>query len=151
MLEFLSPVFDAMSERMSGPMSARLIIQPIMAGFFAIRSGLKDAREGKPPYFWSLLSNSEHRRDMLRDGWKSIGKVFLLAILLDVIYQIVVSRMVLPIEVVVVAFLLALSDPARHHHAARCLVPSRPVSTAARMVETAGDRGLVGRNSAGSE
>jgi hypothetical protein len=108
MLEFLSPVFDAMSERMSGPMSARLIIQPIMAGFFAIRSGLKDAREGKPPYFWSLLSNSEHRRDMLRDGWKSIGKVFLLAILLDVIYQIVVSRMVLPIEVVVVAFLLAI-------------------------------------------
>ena len=27
-----------------------------MAIFFAIRDGLKDAREGKPPYFWGLPS-----------------------------------------------------------------------------------------------
>jgi hypothetical protein len=108
MAEFLSAVMLAMTERVSGPMSARLYIQPIMAAFFATRSGLRDAREGNPPYFWSILSDAGHRRDIVRDGWKSIGKVFILAFVLDVVFQIIVSRMVLPIESVVVAFILAI-------------------------------------------
>lgn len=107
-MEFLKAVVDAMTERVSGPMSMRLYIQPLMAAFFATKSGLKDAREGSPPYFWSLFSNAEHRRALLRDGWKSVGKVFILAMILDVVYQIVVSGMVLPIEVVVAAFILAI-------------------------------------------
>ena len=43
---------------------------------------------------------------MIRDGWKSVGKVFVLAIVLDVIYQVVVLRFVYPGEAIVVAFLL---------------------------------------------
>ncbi len=42
-------------ERVSGPMKFRLVLQPCMAAFFAIRSGLKDAKLGNRPYFWSLL------------------------------------------------------------------------------------------------
>lgn len=41
-------------DRVSGPMKFRLVMQPVMAAFFAIRSGLEDARAGKPPYFWCL-------------------------------------------------------------------------------------------------
>lgn len=108
MLDFLTPVVDAMTERVSGPMSVRLYIQPAMAIFFATRSGLRDAREGHPPYFWSLFTDAEHRRALLRDGWKSIGKVFILAMVLDVVYQIIVQKFVLPVEVVVVAFILAI-------------------------------------------
>ncbi len=32
-----------------------LFIQPLMATILAVRGGLKDAREGRPPYFWSLF------------------------------------------------------------------------------------------------
>jgi hypothetical protein len=35
--------------RLTGP---RLFLQPAVAGFFALRDGLKDAREGRPPHFW---------------------------------------------------------------------------------------------------
>ena len=71
-------------DRVSGPMKFRLVLQPMMAVFFAIRSGLEDARAGKPPYFWSLLHDPAHRAEMLETGWKSVAKVLVLALLLDV-------------------------------------------------------------------
>jgi hypothetical protein len=94
--------------RVSGPMKFRLVLQPVMAGIFAIRSGLADAKAGKPPYFWALLSNPGERVDMMKDGWKSVGKVFVLALILDIVYQIIVLRFVYPGEVVIVAFILAI-------------------------------------------
>ncbi len=95
-------------DRVSGPMKFRLVLQPLMASIFAIRAGLKDAKTGKPPYFWSLLSDPAHRADMLKDGWKSVGKVFVLAIVLDVVYQIIAERFVYPGEAIIVAFILAI-------------------------------------------
>lgn len=94
--------------RVTGPMKFRLVLQPLMAAIFAIRSGMKDAREGNPPYFWSLLSNPAHRAAMLKDGWKSVGKVFILAIVLDVVYQIIEQHFVYPGESLIVAFVLAI-------------------------------------------
>ena len=99
---------ENMNDRVSGPMKFRLLLQPAMAAFFAIRSGLNDARTGKPPYFWSLVTDPAHRIDMLKDGWKSIGKVFLIALLLDVIYQVIVLKFVYPGEAIYVAFVLAI-------------------------------------------
>lgn len=97
-----------LADRVSGPMKFRLLLQPVMAAVFAIKSGLRDARTGKPPYFWALFTDPDHRNDMLTDGWKSVGKVFILAMVLDVIYQIIVLRFVYPGEVIVVAILLAI-------------------------------------------
>jgi hypothetical protein len=97
-----------MVARVSGPMSFRLVLQPAMAAFFAIRSGLADAREGRPPYFWALVSGSAPRGATLESGWKSVGRVFILAVVLDVVYQLYVLRFVYPIEALVVAFILAL-------------------------------------------
>ncbi|MEN9315854.1 MAG: hypothetical protein RIS35_2247 [Pseudomonadota bacterium] len=99
---------ENMMDRVSGPMKFRLLLQPLMACIFAIRAGLADARLGKPPYFWALLSDPAHRADMLRDGWKSVGKVFVLAIILDVIYQVMVQRFVYPGEALAVALGLAI-------------------------------------------
>jgi len=95
-------------ERVSGPMKFRLILQPLMASIFAIRAGLKDAKVGKSPYFWSLLSDPAQRADLLKDGWKSVGKVFVLALVLDVVYQIIVEHFVYPGEAIIVAFVLAI-------------------------------------------
>ena len=100
---------EDMAARVTGPMKFRLLLQPVMASIFAIRSGLADARAGKPPYFWAMFSDPAHRADMLRDGWKSVGKVFVLALILDVVYQIVVTRFVYLGEAIVTAVLLAIA------------------------------------------
>jgi hypothetical protein len=94
--------------RVTGPLKFRLVLQPVMAAFFAIRSGLNDAKTGKSPYFWGLLSDPAQRGSMLKDGWKSVGKVFILAVVLDIVYQIIVRRFVYPGETIIVAFILAI-------------------------------------------
>jgi hypothetical protein len=101
-------IIDNMVDRVSGPMHFRMILQPVMATIFAIMAGLKDARTGKPPYFWALFSEPAQRVEMIKDGWKSVGKVFVLAMVLDVVYQIIVQHFIYPGEAIIVAFLLAI-------------------------------------------
>jgi hypothetical protein len=101
-------VMENMSERVSGPMHFRFILQPVMATIFAVIAGLKDAKAGKPPYFWALFTDPANRADMFRDGWKSVGKVFLLAIVLDLVFQYKVMDRFYPGEVFIVAFVLAI-------------------------------------------
>jgi hypothetical protein len=97
-----------MAGRVSGPMKFRLLLQPTMAAIFAIRAGLADAREGRPPYLWTLISEPSQRAYLIKDGWKSVGKLFVIALVLDVVYKIVVSRFVYPGETIIVAFVLAI-------------------------------------------
>ena len=99
---------ENMLARVSGPMSLRLVLQPTMAAIFAIRSGLKDARDGRPAFLWTVLTDPASRADLVKDGWKSVGKVFLIAMALDIVYQIVVAHFIYPLEVLVTAFLLAI-------------------------------------------
>lgn len=99
---------DHLTDRVTGPMNFRFFLQPAMAIFFAVREGLNDAKVGNAPYFWSLLSDKAHRRERLKDGWKSVGKVFLIALALDVIYQVVVLKALFPLETLIVAFFLAI-------------------------------------------
>jgi hypothetical protein len=106
--EMLTRIGHDLLDRVSGPMKFRLVLQPTMATIFAIRSGLADAKAGKAPYFWGLLSDPAERDAMLKDGWKSVGKVFLLALILDVLYQIIEQRFVYPGEALIVAFVLAI-------------------------------------------
>jgi hypothetical protein len=94
--------------RVSGPMHFRVYLQPVMAMVFAIISGLADARAGKPPYFWSVFTDPAHRAELMRAGWKDVGKVFILAIVLDVVYQYIVAKFVYPGEALLVALLLAI-------------------------------------------
>ena len=94
--------------RVSGPMKFRLVLQPCMAAFFAVRTGLADARAGKSPYFWCLLTDPRQRAEMIKDGWKSVGRVFILALVLDAVYQIIVLHFVYVGEAVIVAFVLAI-------------------------------------------
>jgi hypothetical protein len=101
-------VGEQLVARITGPMKFRLVLQPAMAIFFAVRGGLKDAREGKPPYFWGLFTDPGEREAMLKNGWKSVGKVFILAAVLDAIYQFIELRWFYPGEAVIVAIILAI-------------------------------------------
>ena len=108
MEEVLTRMMEDLIGRVGGPMTFRLILQPIMATIYAIRDGRKDARVGKAPYFWALFTDPANRRDMLREGWKSVGKVFILAIVIDAVYQFIVFRWFYPGEVLVLAVILAI-------------------------------------------
>jgi hypothetical protein len=108
MSDVFSRIVENMIARTEGPLHFRVVLQPIMAMVFAFIDGRKDARAGNPPYFWSLLSVPGHRREMIKDGWKSVGKIFILAVVLDAIYQLIVEHFIYPGELIIVAFLLAI-------------------------------------------
>ena len=108
MQDVLTRMWREIVERPDGPMAFRFYIQPLMAMLFALRDGIKDAHEGRPPYFWALFTDKPHRRELLRSGWSSVGKVFILAVVLDTVYQLLVLKGLRPIEGLLVAVLLAL-------------------------------------------
>ena len=87
MEDFLHRFVEGFMSRLEGPFSFRMIVQPLMALIFATLDGLKDAKAGKPAYLWAVVANAEHRRELLKDGWKHFGKIFILGIVLDVVYQ----------------------------------------------------------------
>jgi hypothetical protein len=103
----LTRIWEDLAGRVGGPMKVRFILQPIIAAIFAIRAGLRDAREKKSAYFWAIVSDPSHRSELLREGWKAVSKVFVVAVVLDVVYQYLVFRWFYPGEALAVAFGLA--------------------------------------------
>jgi len=106
--EVFNRVWENLIGRSAGPLNFRLLIQPMVATLIAIRAGLKDAREGRPAFLWAALSNPGYRPELLRQGWKDVGKVFILAMVLDSIYQLIVHRGVYVLELLITATVLAL-------------------------------------------
>lgn len=94
--------------RLEGPFSFRMIIQPLMAVIFATIDGLKDAKLGKPAYVWAMFGSAEHRRELLKDGWKHFGKIFILGMILDVVYQLKVHQPLHVGGVIIAALVLAV-------------------------------------------
>ena len=105
--ELLARVLENLVGRVDGPLKFRLLLQPAMAILFAIRDGRKDAREGRAPYFWAIFTQSLHRKELLQEGWKAVGKVFVIATVIDLIYQLIALRWLYPGEALLVAFILA--------------------------------------------
>lgn len=106
--EIIERVWENILARPNGPLHYRLLIQPIMASILAIRSGLNDAREGRPAFLWAAITNAAYRPALLRQGWKDIGKVFALAVVLDAVDQLIVQRGVYVLELLIVATSLAI-------------------------------------------
>lgn len=107
MEDLLARIWTDLGGRADGPFSFRMILQPLMATFFAAKAGLQDARNGRSPYFWTVVTDPAHRRDLLREGWHAVASVFLIAVAIDVVYQLTVFERVYPFELLLVGFLLA--------------------------------------------
>jgi len=84
-----------------------LILQPLMVTILAILDGLKDARAGRSPYLWTILSDPAQRAGYLREGLKRVSRVIVFALLMDAIYQFMVLGRFYPGEALVIAFVLA--------------------------------------------
>ena len=105
--DMLARIWENLFGRIGGPMSFRLLLQPTMAAIFAIKAGLQDARTGRPAYFWAMLADPAHAAPLLKEGWAAVTNVFVAAVVIDAIYQVIALRWFYPGEALLVAFLLA--------------------------------------------
>jgi hypothetical protein len=85
-----------MIARLHGPGRLRFIFQPTVAILLGARDGIKDAKEGAPPFLWGLAFHAASRRELIRSALISVRNLIAVAILLDVASQLLIFRMVHP-------------------------------------------------------
>ena len=107
MINVVERMAQNLMARVVGPLHFRIYFQPIMASILGIRHGIKDAHEGNPVYFWTIVSDKSRRTELIKKAFKSVLKIFVLAILLDAIYQIIELHWFYPGEALLVALILA--------------------------------------------
>ena len=108
MVESFSRALNQLLDRTAGPFQLRFILQPIVAAALAIRAGLKDAKAHRPAYLWTIFSQTSERLTLIEEGWKDIGRVFVVAFVVDAIYQLIVFRWFYPVQSLIVAFALSI-------------------------------------------
>lgn len=107
-MEYLARVWEQLAGRLEGPFVFRFVLQPLVASILAIRAGVADAQDHRAPYLWTVLSDPVERRQLIRDGWKDVTRVFVFGIVMDVLYQLIVFRWVYPLQSLLVATVLAI-------------------------------------------
>jgi hypothetical protein len=114
MEELFTRVWENLISRTEGPLNLRFYIQPAISIFFTIRAGLADARQGAVPYLWRFLVSKGKRTAIVKEGWSHVGKVFIMGVTLDVVYQLIAlfktesQTYFYPLESVIVAIALAI-------------------------------------------
>jgi hypothetical protein len=108
LLDALSQNVERILGRASGPLNFRLVMMPTVVTVLAIRAHLKDVREGHPIYLGAFFTSPTERRRLFRSGLRDFGKVFVVACVLDSIYQFIVFRAFFPIEMLIIALACAI-------------------------------------------
>jgi hypothetical protein len=86
-------------------MAFRFLLQPLAATIAAVTDGIHDARAGRPPYFWTILSHPDERRALLFEGIVATARIILAGLVMDTIYQIAFLKTFYPGEAAIVAVL----------------------------------------------
>ena len=107
MNEFLSRWWDMLISQEHGPLAFRFILQPTVAALLAIRAGIRDARAGRPAHGWAIITDRVHRRELLRESWHDVARLFAVAVVIDIIYQVIVFRWIYPGQALIVAAIVA--------------------------------------------
>ncbi len=94
--------------RVGGPLTFRFLFQPVFAILCAVHDGVADARAGRPPYDWALLTQADARGRLLREGCRSVARLLVLGVAMDLLYQIVVLGGLRPLQLVIIVLLLVL-------------------------------------------
>ena len=108
LLGHLVRAVEQLIARADGPLHFRLVVMPTVVTILAIRAGLRDARDGRPAFFWGILAHPVERRPLLRSAVKDIGRVFIMAVVLDTTYQLWVFRWFYPLQLLIVAVACAI-------------------------------------------
>jgi len=105
MEEILTRVWNDFLARTTGPMWFRLILQPLVAAAFGVRAGLRNAWRAPSESHPHALDRA-YRRAMFRQALHDVGKMLLVGVGLDAVFQVIALRTVYPGEAVLVGFLL---------------------------------------------
>ena len=89
-MEMLNRGAQQLLGRASGPLHLRFLMMPAVVTVLAIRAGLKDASEGQPAFLWAFLTKRAERPRLLRSALTHIGRILIVALVLDTIYQLIV-------------------------------------------------------------
>jgi len=93
---FTRRFFEDMVARLSGPGRLRFILQPVVASLVGIRDGKRDAHGGRPPFLSDLALHGSCRLGLLRSAFGSIRDLVAIAIILDVVSQLLIFENVHP-------------------------------------------------------
>ena len=93
---FTERFFEDLWARLSGPGRLRFLIQPTAAALFGMRDGKRDARTKGPPFLSGLLFRRTHRRELWRSAIASVRDLVAIAVILDIISQMLVFREIHP-------------------------------------------------------
>ncbi len=91
-LRVISRSIDELLGRASGPLHFRLFVMPIVVTIIAIRAELRDAREGRPVLSGKFFIKRTEFRQLFRSAVEDVGKIFIVAVVLDTAYQLFVLR-----------------------------------------------------------
>lgn len=89
MPDYLIAFWENLVARTTGPLHLRFYMAPAISILYAAQAAVRDAKKHMPPYLFRLLVTSEQRKAIALEGWKDIGKVFMIAVMIDIIYQFV--------------------------------------------------------------
>jgi hypothetical protein len=78
--------------RLTGPLTFRLILQPVMAAINAARDGVKDARQGRPPLLLDDVHEAVRTRAPAEGRWTAELRVIVLGVVMDLVYQYIVFK-----------------------------------------------------------
>jgi hypothetical protein len=106
--QILSRGVEQLLGRSIGPLQFRLIVMPTVVTILAIRAGLRDARQGQPSFLWGILTDPAQRRTRVLAARKDITRIFLVAIVLDTVYQVMVLRAFYVVQALIVAVACAI-------------------------------------------
>src|SRR5258707_12237872 len=106
MEDFFAKMWEHLLGRLDGPLWIRIAIQPVLSSIIGFSIGVKDARAGRPPFVWKLLTKCLHRRELLKDAWRDMARKFIPATIMDVIYKVAVLPWIDPIQSLLVAPIL---------------------------------------------
>jgi hypothetical protein len=106
--EVLSRIWHNMLDRPGGPFVFRFVLQPIMATAAALRDGVGDARTGRAPFLWTVLTDPSQRRARLDEALIATSRIVLLGLVMDTVYQVIEFDTFHPVEALIIALLLGV-------------------------------------------
>jgi len=103
---FSRQFLEELPQRFTGPGRLRFILQPMFAIVLGILGGLADVKAGNPDYLFGLLFGGRRRRELLRSGLAAIRNLVAMAIIMDIVFQLILYHSAHPGAAVVIGPIL---------------------------------------------
>src|ERR1041384_7643794 len=93
--DFADRTLTQLTGRVGGPFTFRFALQPITATVLGVRAGLRHA------------SSSDRREGYWRNVWMDVGRLCVLALAIDAVYQLLMFRWFYPGQALLIGVVLA--------------------------------------------